>query len=523
MRHATRSLAAAMVAALTAAAAAGAYDVEEKPIAQLQADMIAGVVTAEALVEAYLGRIDSVDRAGGLNSVIVINPDARGIARALDAERAAGKTRGPLHGIPVLVKDNIDTLDPMPTTAGSLALAENLTGRDSPLVARLRAAGAIILGKTNLSEWANIRSSASVSGWSAAGGQTRNPYALDRSPCGSSSGSGAAAAASLAAATIGTETDGSIICPAALSGLAGLKPTVGLVSRTHIVPISISQDTAGPMGRSVADIAAILTVIAGSDPSDAATQQADARKEDYSAALSPDALKGKRIGVLRFQAGFHRDTARVFETALTGLEAAGAVLVEIKDAPDGLETIRRDELTILLAELKTGLAAYLATTPPAVKVRTLADVIAFNRATQAEMPFFDQELFERAEATGGMDDPAYKEAASAKARAASILDRLLADNGVDALIAPPSGPAWTIDLVNGDAGASGGATMLPAVAGYPHVTVTMGDVRGLPVGLSFIGPAWSEARLLSFAYAFEQQTKARRAPAYPATLGVVPE
>jgi amidase len=496
------------------------YEVEERSIAELQAAMAAGETTAEALVQAYLARIAALDDAGPtLNAVIAVNPNALADARALDAERAQGRVRGPLHGVPVLIKDNIETRDPMATTAGSLALAQNVTGRDSPLVARLRAAGAVILGKTNLSEWANIRDPNSVSGWSAVGGLTRNPYALDRNACGSSSGSGAAIAASLAAVAIGTETDGSIVCPSSVGGLVGIKPTVGLVSRTHVVPISHSQDTPGPMGRSVADVAVLLSAIAGSDPADAATAQADARRADYAAALNAEALRGRRIGVLRFNAGFDARVDVRFAAALDVLRAAGAEIVEITERPEALRGLGGDELTILLAELKTDLDAYLATTPAAVTTRTLADVIAFNAATPAETALFAQAFFDQAQATQGVDDPAYRAAhARAPRAAAQALDALMADNRVDALVAPTMGPAWTIDVLLGDHFVGGGASQLPAVSGYPHVTVPMGLVGGLPVGLSFIGEAWSEAKLLSFAYAYEQRANARTPPTYARTI-----
>jgi amidase len=511
------------VAALLTLAACGqrapAYDVEEKSIAQLQSDLTSGVVTSEQLVQAYLDRIAEIDDAGHtLNSVLSLNPQALEQARALDAERAAGRVRGPLHGIPILLKDNIESVENA-TTAGSLALAQNMTGRDAPLVARLREAGAIILGKTNLSEWANIRSSASTSGWSAVGGLTRNPYALDRNACGSSSGSGTAAAASLAAITIGTETDGSIVCPSAINGLVGIKPTVGLVSRTYVVPISHSQDTPGPMGRTVSDVAAVLSVIAGSDPADAATAEADARRVDYVAALDANALQGRRIGVVRFMAGFHAGVDARFAEALEQMRAAGAEIVEIEAAPAGMDALGNDELTILLAELKTDLDAYLATTPQTVTARTLEQVIAFNTATPAETVLFGQDLFERAQATQGTDDPAYRAAQGRAARtAAQVLDRLMADNRVDALVAPTLGPAWTTDIVNGDHFIGGGSSSLPAISGYPHVTVPMGLVGGLPVGLSIVGERWSEAKLLSFAYAYEQRANARVAPTYARSI-----
>ncbi len=503
---------------------APSYDIEEKPIAQLQADMASGAVTSEQLVQAYLARIAAIDDAGpAINAVLSLNPQALEQARTLDAERAAGRVRGPLHGIPILLKDNIESAENA-TTAGSLALINNTTGRDAPLVARLREAGAVILGKTNLSEWANIRSGASTSGWSAVGGLTRNPYALDRNPCGSSSGSGAAAAASLAAITIGTETDGSIVCPSSINGLVGIKPTVGLVSRTHVIPISHTQDTAGPMGRSVADVAAVLTAIAGSDPADPATAEADARRTDYTAALDANALQGKRIGVVRFMAGFHRDTDARFTEALAVLRAAGAELVEITTTPPNLQAIGADEFTILLAELKTDLDAYLATTPPSVTTRTLADVIAFNEATPAEVVLFGQEFFVQAQATGGTSDPAYLAArARAPRMAAATLDALMRDHRVDALVAPTLGPAWTTDIIIGDHFVGGGSSSLPAVAGYPHITVPMGLAGQLPVGLSIFGEAWSEAKLLSFAYAYEQRAQARVAPTYAPTIeGLAP-
>jgi amidase len=513
-------VAASALFALAACERAPAYSVEERSIAQLQADMTSGAVTSEQLVQAYLDRIERLDRNGPrLNSVIALNPDALEQARALDAERAAGRVRGPLHGIPVLIKDNIESADPMPTTAGSLALADNLTNRDAPLVARLREAGAIILGKTNLSEWANIRSSHSTSGWSAVGGLTRNPYALDRNTCGSSSGSGAAAAASLAAITIGTETDGSITCPASVNGLVGIKPTVGLVSRTHVVPISHSQDTAGPMGRSVADVAAVLTVIAGSDPADAATAEADARRADYVAVLDANALQGRRIGVVRFMAGFHPPVDALFEQAIAELREAGAEIVEITERPASMNGLGRDELTILLAELRTDLTAYLVTTPQAVRTRTLADVIAFNTRTPAETSIFGQDLFEQAQATQGVEDPTYIAAhARAAAVARAAIDGMMREHRIDALAAPSLGAAWLTDVVNGDQYVGGGASQLPAVSGYPHLTVPMGQVGGLPVGLSLFAEAWSEAKLLSFAYAYEQRAQARTPPRYLATI-----
>ena len=415
-----------------------------------------------------------------------------------------------ITGLPILLKDNIETRD-LPTTAGSMALINNTPGRDAPLVARLRASGAVILGKTNLSEWANIRSGASTSGWSAVGGLTRNPWDYSRSACGSSSGSGAAVASGIAPAAIGTETDGSITCPAAVNGIVGFKPTVGLVSRTGIVPISHSQDTAGPMTRTVAEAAIVLTAIAGSDLADPATAEADRRKTDYRAALDAGALRGTRIGVARFLTGYHAATDAVFEAELQALRDAGAVLVEITEGPD-MEAMGAVEFAVLMTELKVDLNAYLATTDPAqVPTRTLADVIAFNNATPREMELFGQELFLLAEATKGLDDPAYIEARATSFRLAGPdgIDRLLREHNVVALIAPTTAPAWSIDVIDGDH-YLGAASQIAAVAGYPHLTVPMGFVRGLPVGMSFIGGKWDDARILSLGYAYEQATMHRR-------------
>ena len=439
-------------------------------------------------------RIAEQDRQ--LHAVIALNPRLDEQARALDA--APADTRTP--DFAVLLKDNIETRD-QPTTAGSLALAGNNTGRDAPIVTRLRAAGALILGKTNLSEWANIRSNNSISGWSAVGGQTRNPYALDRNTCGSSSGSGAAVAAGYADYAIGSETDGSITCPASMNGVVGLKPTMGLVSRTHIIPISESQDTAGPMTRTVAQAARLLTVIAGSDPADPATVEADRRKTNYAAGLSADALRGKKIAVLRFAAGFGTDA--VFEQALAQLKQAGAELIEMKTfKPTG--NYGNDEYAVLLTELKAGMKSYLESSP-AAGPKTLADLIAFNKENAAtEMPLFAQETFEEAEKTKGLADPAYKKARANSLRITSTdLDRLL--KGVDAMVFPTRPAAWKIDAVHGDMSPGGNAIgSMAAVAGYPHLTVPMGLVRGLPVGLSFVGPKWSDGRLLGFGHAFEQ-------------------
>ncbi len=465
--------------------------------------------SAEARTRAAIDRIEALNPR--LNAVIAVDPTALDQARTLDRIRRA---RGPLFGMPILIKDNIETIGPLPTTAGSLALVDNVTNRDAPLVARLRAAGAVIVGKANLSEWANIRSSDSISGWSAVGGQVRNPHALDRNPCGSSSGSAAAVASGMVPAASGTETDGSITCPAAINGIVGFKPTVGLVSRTHVVPISHSQDTPGPMTRTVRDAALIMDAIAGSDPADPATAEADRRREDYAARLSPDALRGVRLGVLRFSAGF--GTEAVFDEALAVLRAQGAELVEITEFPaQQRQDIGRNELSVLLAELKHDMNAYLATLPPNVRPRTLADLIAFNRAhADAEMTLFGQDLFEQAEATPGLNDD-YRRARETSLRLAGTegIDRLLRQHNVVALIAPTRPAAWMIDAVHGDVSPGGGiAGSLAAVTGYPHLTVPMGQIRGLPVGLSFIGPQWSDALILSLGYAYEQASQRRIEP-----------
>jgi amidase len=424
----------------------------------------------------------------------------------------------PADGFPVLLKDNIETRD-MPTTAGSLALADNAPGRDAPIVTRLREAGYQILGKTNLSEWANIRSSNSISGWSAVGGLTANPYDATRTACGSSAGSAVAVAVGLAPVAVGTETNGSITCPASANGVVGFKPTVGLVSRTHIVPISHSQDTAGPMATTVGDAAQLLTAMAGSDPADPATAEADAHKVDFHAALDADSLNGARIGVMRFARGYSPETMAVFEENLTKLREAGTVLVDITEGPD-LATIGRQSFLVLMYELKADLNAYLASTDPAqVRTRTLADVIAFNSATPAETVLFGQELFEQAEAKGDLTTQEYIDARATSFRLAGPegIDRMMARHQVVALIAPTTSRAWTNDRDDDDR-AQGSTSTIAAVAGYPHLTVPMGFDRGMPVGISFIGGKWDDARILSLGHAFEQKTHARRPP----SLVVVP-
>jgi amidase len=463
----------------------------------LAANMLAGPACAQESVSTYLARIAAIDDAGPmLNAVIVTNPDA------LKAEKAARAISGPLSGKVILVKDNIETKDAMATTAGSLALKSNVTGRDAPFVASLRAAGVVMLGKTNLSEWANIRSSASSSGWSGVGGQTKNPHALDRSPCGSSSGSGAAVAAGLAWAAIGSETDGSITCPASVNGIVGFKPTVGLVSRTHVAPISHSQDTVGPMTTSVRDAALMLTAMAGSDAADPATAEADARKTDYTAGLAAASLKGVRIGVLRKQAGTHPKLTALFDAALADLKRAGAELVEISaDLPPEMG---RDEYTVLLYELRTDLGAYLRSLPGTPPIRSLADAIAFNKANPAELRWFGQDTFEEAEAM--TDEAVYKKARENSLRLAGRdgIDKLLADNRASFLVAPTGAPAWPIDLVTGDHSIDAGAGNLAAIAGYPHLSVPMGAVEGLPVGLSIMGAKWDDARVLNAGAAYER-------------------
>ncbi|CAN5266839.1 amidase [soil metagenome] len=485
----------------------------------LSADLGAGRYSAVTLTDVYIRRIATIDPQ--IRSVLAANRDAKMQARAADARRKAGQRLGPLDGLPILIKDNIETLDPVATTAGSLALKDNITHRDAPAIARLRAAGVVILGKTHLSEWANIRDDASISGWSGVGGQTRNPYALDRTPCGSSSGSGSAVAAGLAAAAIGTETNGSITCPAAVAGLVGIKPTVGLVSRTHIVPISVNQDTAGPMTRTVADAALLLTIMAGNDPADAATRDADSRKADYANALDAGSLAGARIGVLRSSAGFHAATDVVFARAIDLLRSRGATIIEIAKF-DGLEALENEhQLPILLTELKSGLDGYLATTDPKqVKTRTLDDVVAFNNAhADAELKAFGQALFVQAQATTDTADAAYRAHLAASHKlAADGLDALFAEHRIDALIAPTLAPAWPIDPVLRDRYVGGGIATPAAMAGYPHLTVPMGAIEGLPVGLSFVGLAWTEARLLSLGYAYEQARGPLSKPTFRSTV-----
>lgn len=504
-----------LLAVACSLAVVGCETADEPPLSMNAAVEPSG---AEARTQLALQRIEELNPL--LNAVIAVDPTALDQARALDQVAAPG---GALHGMPILIKDNIETAGRLPTTAGSLALIDNVTGRDAPLVAKLREAGAVIVGKANLSEWANIRDTNSISGWSAVGGQTRNPHALDRNPCGSSSGSAVAVAAGMVPAAIGTETDGSITCPAAVNGIVGMKPTVGLISRRHVVPISHSQDTAGPMTRTVRDAALLLTVMAGTDPEDPATAEADRYREDDVARLTADALRGQRIGVLRFASGFGTDEP--FGEALETLRAQGAILVDIGVFP-GRQEIARNELIVLLTELKHGLNAYLATTPPAVTTRTLADVIAFNVAhADVEMPFFGQNLFIQAQATAGIESEEYRRAREISLQMAGTdgIDRLLARYDVVALVGPTVPAAWPIDTVHGDVSRGGGAGGLAAAAGYPHLTVPMGDVRGLPVGLSFIGPRWSDGLILALGYTYEQASQKRIEPRFVDSIESLPD
>ncbi len=515
-------------AAAVAAAASPPPDFpwRDASAAQLAEAQREGRATALRLTQAYLARIAALDRAGPqLRSVIELNPEAEAIAAGLDAERAAGRVRGPLHGLPVLLKDNIATGDRMATTAGSIALAGASAAKDAPLVERLRAEGAVILGKTNLSEWANFRGKASISGWSSRGGQTRNPYALDRTPSGSSSGTGAALAAGFAALGVGTETDGSITSPASVQGLVGMKPTLGLVSRRGVIPIAPSQDTAGPMCRSVADAALLLWAMAGVDPGDAATQAQQGRFDRNALLqLPPQALRGARLGVAtNLVEGHGRATVALFEDALKALEAAGATLV--REPLPSWPAMGAGELDVLLHEMAPAMAAYLTEFAPNAPFKTLADLLAFNRAHPEILALFGQEWFEASVATvaaGGLKAPGYRKALSSGRRAARSLgiDALMRKHGLLAIVAPTTGPAGLIDPVKGDQDSTPSATTPAAVAGYPHVTVPMGQVQGLPVGLSFFGSAWSDARLLALAADYEQRSRLRREPEFRASASL---
>ena len=504
------------------------FPLEEATIPELREGMESGEYTARSITQMYLDRIAAIDQNGPtLQSVIEVNPDALSIADQLDEERQQGQLRGPLHGIPVLLKDNIDTDDQMETTAGSLALVGVPVEQDAWVTQRLREAGAVILGKTNLSEWANFRSERSSSGWSGRGGQTKNPYVLDRNPCGSSAGSGVAVSANLCAVAIGTETNGSIVCPSTTNGIVGIKPTVGLVGRSGIIPISHTQDTAGPMARTVTDAAIVLGTLTGTDPRDAVTKEnAGKASPDYTQFLQKDGLRGARLGVARQHLGFHETVDELMETALDAMREQGTEVVDVDELiPDG--AVGNAEYQVLLYEFKEDLNQYLATRSGVTRgggdsLRTLRDLVAFNEAHAAEeMPYFQQEILVQAEAKGGLEEPDYREAL-AKIRRLSRdegIDKALREQQLDAILAPTGGPAWPTDLVTGDH-FIGGSSSPAAMAGYPSITVPMGFVHDLPVGISFFAGAYSEPTLIKLAYAYEQATLHRRAPEFLETLNL---
>ncbi len=493
------------------------FPFSETTVQALQSAMDSGRLTAVAIARAYLERIEALDQRGpALRSVLELNPDALAIAETLDQERKNKGPRGPLHGIPVLIKDNLDTHDRMTTTAGSLALAGSIPARDAFVVQRLRAAGAVLLGKTNLSEWANFRSTRSSSGWSGRGGQTKNPYALDRNPCGSSSGSAVAVSSNLCALAIGTETDGSVVCPSSVNGVVGIKPTLGLLSRSGIIPIAHSQDTAGPMARTVADAAILLGALTGLDPTDPATSDSAGHyQQDYARYLNPAGLRGARLGVARKFLGENERVDQLMENAISEMKRQGAEIIDPADLPTHGK-FGSSEFEVLLYEFKADLNAYLERLGPNAPARTLADLIRFNEEHKdREMPYFGQEIFLRAQEKGPLTEEAYQKALSRNHRLArkAGIDAVMDKHQLDAIIAPTSGVAWTTDLILGDHGDSGCSTPA-AVAGYPHVTVPAGFVFGLPVGLSFFGRAFSEPTLIRLAYAFEQNLPARRPPKF---------
>lgn len=492
------------------------FELEEATVSSLQSRMESGELTAQSMAELYLARIDALDKQGpAVNAMIELNPDALAIAAELDEERGANGPRGPMHGIPVVLKDNIDTADRMQTTAGSMALAGSIAAQDAFVAEKLRAAGAVILGKANLSEWANFRSTRSSSGWSGRGGQTHNPYALDRNPCGSSAGSGVAASANFCAVAIGTETDGSVVCPANANSLVGIKPTVGLVGRSGIIPISHTQDTAGPMTRNVADAATVLGALTGIDPRDAATGPSSGRSHsDYTQFLDADGLRGARIGVARNFFGFHERVDALMEQAIEVMGGQGAEIIDPADLDLG--EAGDAEFQVLLYEFKEGLNAYLGALGPEVPVHSLEDAIAFNEQNRdVEMPYFGQEIFEMAQEKGPLTSREYLDALATGHRLSREegIDALMDEHRLDAIIAPTDGPPWPTDLVGGDH-FLGGSSAPAAISGYPDITVPLGYVFGLPVGISFFGRAWSEPVLIRLAYAFEQATNVRRAPRF---------
>lgn len=499
------------------AAPAAAFELDELTINDLQVGMSSGKYSARSLTEKYLDRIKDIDTRGPkINSVIEVNPDAESIAAEMDRERKAGRVRGPLHGIPVLIKDNIDTHDRMKTSAGSLALAESIPAQDSTVAKKLREAGAVIIGKTNLSEWANFRSSHSSSGWSGRGGQTKNPYVLDRNPCGSSSGTGAAIAANLAAVGVGTETDGSVVCPSNACSLVGIKPTLGMVSRAGIIPIAHSQDTAGPMCRTVTDAAILLAALSGVDPRDDATKAgAGKSRTDYRSFLNAEGLRGARIGVHRKAHGFNDAVDKLMHDSIDVLKRLGAYVTDPADIPTQGK-FDDSEFEVLLYEFKADLNKYLASLGPSAPVKSLKEVIDFNEKNrESELRYFGQDIMVKAQAKGPLTERKYRLALAKNHRLTRTegIDAVMNKHRLDAIIAPTGGPPWPTDLVNGDH-YTGGYSSASAVAGYPHITVPAGYIFGLPVGISFFGRAWSDAKLITYAYAFEQATQARRAPKF---------
>lgn len=500
------------------------FELNEVTVKILQQKMESGEFTAEQITQLYLDRIEAIDKNGPkLNAVLEVNPEALSIAKSLDEERSAGNVRGPLHGIPVLIKDNIDTADQMMTTAGALAMMGNIAQKDAYIVKKLREAGVVLLGKTNLSEWANFRSTRSSSGWSSRGGQCHNPYILDRNPCGSSSGSGIAASANLCAIAIGTETNGSIVCPSSANGLVGIKPTVGLWSRSGIIPISFTQDTAGPMARTVADAATLLGACTGVDANDSKTANSQGKfYQDYTQFLEAEALNGPRIGIMRPYMGFHEEVDAELESAFEAMRKKGATLVEIDEEPAEWKGLGAAGYEVLLYEFKDGVNKYLKTASPDSAVKTVKDIIEFNKANADKaMPYFKQEILEEAAKRGNLNTQEYKDfVAKTVSQSRKGIDRLLRELNIQAIVAPTGGPAWCTNLINGDH-FGGGSSSPAARAGYPNISVPAGFVHGLPIGLSFFGTAFSEPTLIKLVYAFEQATKLRKAPEFAASLSAM--